>query len=313
MTSILVPVDGTYEADFVLPYLPALARSLGADVRLLRVVPGRAAAPRQPQLLAHEVGAETALYEPAPAVVAELAVEAYHQPALGYLRAEGLAAELEVVEGQPAEAIVERADAPDVAMVAMSTHGYGGLSRLVLGSVADKVMRSAPRPVFLTRCDGEPDMGFALRRILVPLDGSNLARAALPRAIELAVANNAQLTLLHVVVPPPMVVGGVDGYMPIAMAQASADTVFELQASARSDLHALARELAARHGLRVRCEIRTGIVIDELVEAVGQLGVDLVVMATHGYGGLYRWAFGSVADQAVHACPSPMLVIRPTT
>jgi nucleotide-binding universal stress UspA family protein len=85
-------------------------------------------------------------------------------------------------------------------MIAMATHGYSGLKRWALGSVTDKVVHATSTPVFIAR-GAAPERAPALKRILVPLDSSALARQALPLATQLARSARAELLLLQAVAP----------------------------------------------------------------------------------------------------------------
>src|SRR5205085_5310054 len=87
-------------------------------------------------------------------------------------------------------------------MIAMATHGYGGLTRWPLGSVADTVLHTAATPMLLVRGDAPmPKHAPALKRIVVPLDGSELSRQALPAAIELADFARAEVVVVQAIVP----------------------------------------------------------------------------------------------------------------
>lgn len=149
LSRILVPLDGTGFSRQVLDRVVVLARTLGADLTLLRVV----------------VPVFTLGVPLPPASAAEVppALERERSFAAEYL--ESVAEEVGdrslevrtavVVHQQPAEGIVEYAESHDVDLIAMATHGRGGLARLTLGSVADKVLRSSRTPLLLYRPSGE--------------------------------------------------------------------------------------------------------------------------------------------------------------
>ncbi len=146
---ILVPLDGSELAETALPHAEEIARRFQARVLLLRAV-----------VSAHQVVAETATPD-APRLsldVAQRRQEAEVEAAEGYLGsishrlvAAGLRVETQVAEGPPAAAILEYAAEAHVSLIVMSTHGRGGLRRLVFGSVADEVLRSSHLPVLLLR------------------------------------------------------------------------------------------------------------------------------------------------------------------
>jgi nucleotide-binding universal stress UspA family protein len=149
---ILVPVDGSPLAEVVLPHVVALARRFGSTVELVR-----AYAP-SPSLLAASAASAMPgtgpVLDPAPFIAAgRQEAETYLQEVEGRLRRAGLAVEHRRLEGSAGEAIAAESRRADVDLIAMSTHGRGGLGRLVLGSVAGYVLHHAACPVLLVRAD----------------------------------------------------------------------------------------------------------------------------------------------------------------
>jgi nucleotide-binding universal stress UspA family protein len=190
----------------------------------------------------------------------------------------------------------------------MSTHGRGGLGRLVFGSVADKVMRAATVPVVLVRDDGKRSPN-GLRNLLVPLDGSELAEAMLPLAVEMARDSGAALHLIRVV--EPFWTGQYVAYAPEAVYLSSeqiAELEAEAQAEARTYLDDTATGLRSQD-IRVVWEVRVGKPADEIVRAAQTTDADLILMSSHGRGGLRRWAFGSVANEVLHRGIVPVMIM----
>jgi len=149
---IVTALDGSELGERVLPYVEELAGKFGSTVILLRATPTEALVAGTVLPLGSAV--------PIPSTAADVApmVEAQQEEADQYLhamaekmRAKGLAVKIEMPQGQPAEAIVARANALDADLIAMTTHGRGGLARLFVGSVADEVVRTASCPVLLIR------------------------------------------------------------------------------------------------------------------------------------------------------------------
>lgn len=147
-----------------------------------------------------------------------------------------------------------------------------------------------------------------IQNLLVPLDGSANAEQALPHAEELAKAFGARLTLLRV--------GG--GMAPEALGLPELSMAFatELQlhqAKVESDLLAYLERLATslrERGIDVACEVRTGDAPSAIVELADSEHVDLVVMTSHGRGGLARWFYGSVAERVMGNVSCSLLVVR---
>ena len=147
---IVIALDGSELAERVLPYVEALAEKFGSAVTLLRATtpPGT--------IIARSAGGADAVaapvVDPAPIVEAErLDAAAYLAELTQRLRDEGWTVDHVQPEGPVAETIVAHADQAGADLIAMTTHGLGGLGRLVLGSVADEVVRTAHCPVLLVR------------------------------------------------------------------------------------------------------------------------------------------------------------------
>jgi len=314
MKTILVPLDGSRQADQVLPHVAYLARTLKARVCLLRVLPDLYdGVPALHDVVAsYGVGEGMLVQAPAQPSLDARRREAEDEElsALIELRAQGLEAELEVHVGHPAEIIVETATAKQVALIAMATHGYSGLRRWALGSVTDKVIHTAPMPVYVVRgVVADAVQAPQLRRLLVPLDGSAFSRQALPLATELAVASGAELILLHVVTAV-VNLAYADPFLGGSFAGLTAEASKELADRAFAELQTLAQQIHAQHGVTVRCVVGLGLAPDVIIDETETREADLVVMATHGYSGLRRWALGSVTDKVLHAGRTPLLLVR---
>lgn len=131
------------------------------------------------------------------------------------------------------------------------------------------------------------------RKLMVPLDGSPFSEEALPLAVEVAHRTGAELRLVHVLVP---VFG---------------KTVVELAARAKERLDALARRVREESGVEASVEELEGDAVEKLAGYVEREGIDLVVMATHGWGGLQRAWLGSVTDALIREIEVPILAFCP--
>lgn len=311
MKTILVPLDGSELSERALPYVQLLAPLFGAQVTLLRAVTEEE---REAFLFHHAADLEinpvaaTAIGEEHTEIAAlRRSAEEYLSEQARALRLLGLSVTVCAAVGEPAEQITEAAHDTDDCLIVMGTHGYSGIRRWMLGSVADRVVHSTAAPVLLVRSSVEPAEPLALRRILVPLDGSGLAERALPAAAELARATGSELVLLRVLLPMNTVVpvlSPLDRPMSVA-----AELVNEEMEGARQQLWLTAQTLD--HGdLRVTPVVETGYPAEMIVDAALHPHADLIVMATHGRSGLKRWALGSVADKVLHAAQAPVLLIR---
>ncbi len=216
------------------------------------------------------------------------------------LRTGGGEVQTQVQIGAPTETIVSVAEQIHADLIAMATHGYAGLKRWTHGSVADDVLHRTTTPVLIVPGGAAPAREPSLSRILLPLDGSELAKQALPLATELAAQAHAQLILFQAIAPP---LGGTIG------ARIPAEDQTTLRMQAHAELRALAGELRP-YDIRIKTVVVAGAAAEEIVVAAAQYQADLIVMATHGYSGIKRWALGSVADRLLHTTPTPLLLVR---
>lgn len=270
--TIVVPLDGSALAERALPYAAALADLVGGGLLLLRAVPGSDMA-----------GAE-----------AYLAATAARLGAAG--RQVGCAARC----GDPARVIARESRAPGVRLVAMSTHGTSGRGRWLFGATADEVLRQAGAPVLLVPAGGTPrwERGEP-RRLLVPLDGSALAEAALEPAAVLARELAAALTLLRVIETP---------YAPIGYEATPGEPGGQF-ADAQLYLEQRAAPLRAS-GLPVTTRVEAGYPA-AAIAATARNGAMLIALATHGYGGSEQVVLGSIATGIVQQADGPVLLVRP--
>jgi nucleotide-binding universal stress UspA family protein len=152
-----------------------------------------------------------------------------------------------------------------------------------------------------------------LKRIAVPLDGSALGEYALPYAISAARITGASLTLLHVHRPhlPGRDLEALPQYQfqRIASFDDAADRTAYVQDQDRFGV--LAEQLRAAYGLEVHTRVLRGNVVDALTEYARSSGTDLIVMATHGYSGVWKTWLDSTADAVVRHGAVPVLLVRP--
>jgi nucleotide-binding universal stress UspA family protein len=199
----------------------------------------------------------------------------------------------QLISGRPWERIVELAEPED--LIVMGTHGRTGITRLLLGSVAEKVVRHAPCSVLVARPDGEVR---PFRHLLVPIDFSDYSNRALDEASDLAGRTGARLTLLHVVELPAVFRGAPPGQV-----------VRDVDAMARAKLDAWAGLVAPP--VPVTQIVRVGPAAGQILSVLhDDPTFDLVVAGSHGRTGFQRLMLGSVAEKLVRFAPRPVLVAR---
>ena len=321
MNAILVPLDGSALAEQVLPSVRQLAPLLGAEVHLLHVVTEAdryhllfddprsvgefdevisASLPKAGSAVATQRAPAQTSWD-----VLRLNASNYLADQAEKLQAAGITTNFEVVTGLAAEVIADVAEKLHVRLIAMATHGYSGLRRWALGSVADKVLHVTKAPMLLVR--GNERMlapTSAFKRILLPLDGSDCARQAIPLAVDLAKRTQAELVALTVVAPPYLQTPEVIG--PYLQYEEAIEVVRDRLGA---ELKGYADELKQAGVTLSPCAI-SGLPAEAIIDEAIDRGTDLIVMATHGASGLRRWALGSVADKVLHATNTPLLLVR---
>ena len=289
LKTILLPLDGSPLAERALTYATVLARRSEATIALVEAVRARTLPGIDPSDAQVELTGQA---------------EAYLQSVAERLSADGTKAEVHVCYDEPVRAILGTAERQRADLIVMSTHGRGGLSRMLYGSVADQILRRARIPVLLVPSIVDhawPTEGPL--SLLVPLDGSELATEALHSADLLTEAFGARLTLLRVVQPVPYPLYG-EGY-----AYVPYDEDAEV-AEAQRYLADQAARLAER-SVGVTTDVTVGDPARVIGEVARERNVDVVVMATHGHGGLSRVILGSVATATLRHTTAPLLLVRP--
>lgn len=209
-----------------------------------------------------------------------------------------------VPEGDVAGAIVDLAAQEQVDLIVMTTHGYSGLTRWMLGSITDRVLRGAQCPVLVIRCERP------FEHVLITLDGSLLSEQALEPGLEMARVFGSRVTLLRVDTGESL--GRIElGFLELA-GQGLSKPVAEQD---RFDRVSHYLDNIARQGVATGLEINTvllqGSPAGGILEYLENNPIDLLVMATHGHTGLRRWVYGSVTQKCLHNSACAMLIIRP--
>lgn len=295
--TILVALDGSSLAERALPHAESLARASGARIHLVRAAPPETFAGLGP------VDDQTWVMREAETYLREIASR------LG----SRVPADAAVFYGEAASAIVDEANRTQADLIVMSTHGRSGLGRWVYGSVADEVIRRAEIPVFLVPAAGEHRWPESRPlRVMVPLDGSDLATEAIEPASALAQTFGAELLLVRIVVPPTYAYIGAHPY---AYEGSNPYEAFDLDgelAEAGRYLEQIAAPLRSG-GLSVRTHVASGNPVAQLAAIAREKDADVIAMATHGTGGLTRLVIGSVATGTIQRASVPLLLVRPST
>ena len=212
-----------------------------------------------------------------------------------------------VLRGTVREAMLEEVRSRQPDLVVMTTHGYGPLSRVWFGSVADWFVRHAPCPVLLIRPEKNADLELTsepvFHRVLLALDGSQAPEVALESAVRAAELTGAELGLVRIVEVPriPFVPEGT--VVPRAKGPAvDRATVYLEEVAARLS----ADGVEAGHAVRAHEHAFMGI-----RAYARQWSADLIVIGTRGRGGPARLLLGSVADKVLRSADVPVMVVPP--
>lgn len=281
-STILVPLDGSDLARRALPYAAALAKAAHARLILLHAyIPGRSAPTDDPEL---DVIME----------MSDLASD---------LRLQGINASTWLVYDEAGPAIEQAVADLNASLIVMSTHGRGGLSRLLHGSVADYLLRHVSVPVVLVTSHCRPRwLTVSPLTIVVPLDGTTFAEEALEPAAHLAKLLEAELVLLRALPPEEI------DDQPVSLNWHEA--AGHLLAEARDALEVVAAPLRAT-GLQVESRAVVATPADAIVGVATDRIPSFVIMATHGRGALSRLVLESVSMEALQQLRAPLLLVRP--
>jgi nucleotide-binding universal stress UspA family protein len=294
---ILVPLDGSPTAEHAVRHATAIARSLGSEVRLLRVLEAHVPLPG-PMLEAVDWR------------LLRLEAQAYLDAIAAGLSAQGLEVAGTVVEGKAADEIVRHVGDHQVDLVVVSAYGHGGATDFPAGGTVHKLLSLAPSSLLLVRPGGEgppPQAPVEYRRILAPADGSAVAEWALCHAAALARALGAELLVLHVdrVRAPAW-----DGLPPDPEELELTERLGKLRRRrALSYLERLQATLASPD-LRVRGRLATAVRVAQAILAVaGEEAVDLIALSAHGKDAAPN-ACGAIPNRLLARSPVPVLVFQ---
>src|SRR5215207_3253979 len=303
MTVVLAPVDGSTRALRAVPWAEKFADPDGTVI-LLRVVPPQ---PDYAESLFSLVGAEGTVQEIQDAW--NRTAKADLEEAAALLSASGVTVEQMVAAGEPDEEIVATVARRGAQMIAMASHGRGAVGRAIFGSVADRVARTATVPVLILRTpDEDVDSNVVVSRIVVPLDGSQIAARALPIAGQVAKQFAAPVHVVRAVdaaLTLPMA-SGIFGAGPVVNADVTDQIWQEAEAEAQATVTAAVSRLQAE-GVDASGGIVNGspfFAISEMIEPG-----DLLILTSHGRGGVRRWLLGSVAEKLVREAKAPVMLV----
>lgn len=301
---ILCPIDFSETSERALAYAAAFAAWYEARLTVLHVAAGS----DQPVESVPSCGPARASRP-----VSDDDIVARLRASIEQAGAAALDARPVVRTGRTAESIVTCGAATDVDLILMGTHGSGGLHRLLLGSVTEKVVRTATCPVLTVPPPAAATMPAPgpFKRILCPIDYSPSALKALDYALELGREADGCVTVLYALeyMDPegPIDLAELDPCRPAALERRRRRE--HLIDEARERLHA---QLSPES--RTWCRIDEVVAINraykEILQRASGSDVDLIVMGAHGSSGIELMLYGSNTHHVVRSATCPVLTVR---
>jgi nucleotide-binding universal stress UspA family protein len=302
---ILCPIDFSETSRHALDHAATLARWYGAKLMLLYVHPALAVAPLAPGLpLMPGV-----ILSGEDRELVEARLESFAREEIG----DQIPLTRHVLEGDAAREIRTFAQESGTQLIVLGTHGRSGFERLVMGSVAEKVMRTAACPVLTVppRTPERVPLPTSLfRQVLCAIDFSECSMEGLRYALSIAQESGGLLTVVHVAELLPEDVPGFGEPAPSAEhPHTFRDYLAQAKAARAAQLDA-----AIPAGVRDYCTVDTvmasGKPYREILRLAAERASDLIVLGVHGRGAVDRFFFGSTTEHVARGATCPVLTIR---
>jgi nucleotide-binding universal stress UspA family protein len=286
---ILIPLDGSNAAEIVIPYVEELAAKLGAEVIVASVY-------ESPDDMSH-----------VHRYYLERIVDQIQRRIKEFEPENDIRVHSEVLQGKPAQQLVQYAEKVNISLIAMSSYGSSGREPKLLGNIATKVLWSTKRPVLLIRTPANDDaikQKKLIKKILVPLDGSKTGETIIQCAEVLAGALDSELVLFQAL-EPLRIVAGFETFTPYTIPQSEEG----IKASARTYLNGV-EKLLKEKDIKTSTAIVWGSAAERIIE-YSEANTDLVTISSHGLSGVGRWVLGSVTEKVLQVGDKPVMVARP--
>ncbi len=291
---ILCPTDFSKYAFRAADYAVALARHYDAEVHFLHVIPSALIHPEQYPYVAEAIP-----------VAPELRTRALERldAFVALSRSEGVRTRFSVAEGAPVSAILQSAEADRASLLCLGTHGREGVERLVLGSVAEKVLRRARCPVLTVSEPGDEraPKEAAFRNILCAVDFATLSLKAVEYCLSLAQESGGRLTLVNTV-----------EWFPDEPTWIGSPNVSDYKAQMEEQVRTRLEEIVpveAREWCDVQVVVRSGKAYREILSLARERKADLIAMGVRGRNPLDIMLFGSTTQHVVRHAECPVLTI----
>jgi nucleotide-binding universal stress UspA family protein len=282
---VIVPLDGSKLAESVMPFAAMIGEAFDSEVTLV-------------------TAAETAMPNKCQFFKSYLLDIANDLKAV-VKSGTNMVAKTEVLTGKPSDEILKLADASKADLIIIAGHGASGGNALVLGNTANKVLSGLTRPVLLvkTQRDAGNDQKATIKRILVPLDGSQMSESSLKTVQPMAARLGAEIVLFQAI-EPVRYVPGFETMVPNVVLP-SDEEVKQSAAKYLSGIEAPINKSGVKTSIAVVADAPAEAILDYAESG----DIDLIAMTTHGFSGIKRWVFGSTTEKIIQAASKPVLVI----
>jgi nucleotide-binding universal stress UspA family protein len=290
---LLIPLDGSQLAESVLPVTAEIAKACGSSVTLIHILEKNAPS---------RIHGEHHLTAEAEAKAYLEQIKQRYFDAQQHVDYHVHAEEVTNIARSLVDHINELA--PD--LMIMCAHGSGGLRDIMVGSIAQQVIRQVKTPILLLQPEHEITV-TQLNCFLVPLDGDPVHEQVLPVAARLAAALGANLHLLTVVLTPDSLTdaeGEAGRLLPVAtraMLDATEESSYEYLAEKSKD--------ALQYKVQVTTEVQRGDPVQQIVQAASSHSDDLICLGTHGRSGMNAFWAGSLGARVINATHLPILLV----
>lgn len=289
---ILVPLDGSTAAERCLPYAEEIAARTGSEIFLISVS----------EMTNEDIDEKRSYLDDL--------LDEVESELKGFHAKDETVVYQDLLTGNTATEIVRYADDSEVSLVVMTSSGRSGEGPWRLGNIAAKVLRATSRPVLLIRKEPSAEAieeRSLIKKVLLPLDGSELGESAIPQVEALAKALDIEVVLLHVL--DSVVTVDMPGL--VAVTRPTPKQLAKQEEKALDYLGKIESALR-KEGLNVSSQLRSGSAAEEIIAFAEENGIDLIAMSTHGRSGITKWVFGNVTDKVLHAGETPVLAVRPS-
>lgn len=293
---ILLPLDGSTLAERVLPHAVSLTEAFGSKLTLLRVV------------YQDEEMNSSGFVNPMEWQMRKTEAEAYLKSVQTRLSEAEIESDVQIIEGKPAQQIVDFAHQNNVQLLVMASHGSSGISEWNINSTVQKVLLRAKMPVMIVRSYQEPQetlKGLNYKNIMIPLDGSTRAECTLPLAESISAVQNGTVFLSHIVEEP---------HLPCQTPLSEDEEAVIEQLNTINEKESKKYLQAVKDRLNID-KIET--IVERSKKATYSLHkiierekIDLVLLSAHGFSGDNCWPYGKITLNFIAFGTTPLIIFQ---